>query len=221
LGLVVALKPSLAPVLLWPMFRRDWRTLGAAVLTGAAATLLGVLAAGPRATFSYARVLLDEQITGYWDNASLRSTAIRFFTDNDYTQSLVDLPWIVPVVQALALGLVALTAYAVRGGSEWGLWAVVAASLMASPVAWHNYLVLLAPAVVLLVSRRWYAAGVLLIGLQLIPAQWTLLWNEQGTLLATVALSLYSFILVAHWISLVAAAKLTVPDKSAAQPAGN
>lgn len=220
LGLVVAFKPSLAPVLLWPLFRRRWEALGAAVLSGAAATLLGVLAAGPRATFSYVQVLLDEQVTGYWDNASLHSTAIRFFSDNDYTQNLVNLSWVVPAVQIMAIGLVVLTAYAVRGGSEWGLWAVVAASLMASPVTWHNYLVLLAPAVMLLVARRWYAAGALLIGLQLIPAQWTLLWSEQGTLLATAALSLYSFILVAHWMALISAANLSPFDKRAAEPGG-
>lgn len=207
LGLVVALKPSLVLVLSWPLLRRRWETLGAAALAGAATTLLGILAAGPRATLDYAGVLLGEPITGYWDNASLRSTAIRFFTENDYTQNLASLPWTVPLAQVVALALVVLTAWRVRGGTEWGLWAVVAASLLASPVAWHNYLVLLAPAVMLLVARGRYAVGLLLIGLQLIPAYWTLLWDEQGTPLATVALSLYSFILLAHWLVLLAASR--------------
>ncbi len=51
-------------------------------------------------------------------------------------------------------GLVLLTAYAVRSDeSEMGLWALVAASLLASPVARHNYLVLLGPGILLLLAR--------------------------------------------------------------------
>lgn len=203
LGLVAAFKPTLVLVLLWPLFRRRWGTLGAAVLSGAGATLLGFVAAGPRVTFEYAGTLLGESVNGYWDNASLHSTAIRFFTENDYAENFAQLPWMVVVAQVLALGLVGLTAYLVRGGTEWGLWAVVAASLLASPVAWNNYLVLLAPAVVLLFARGRYAPGALLIGLQLVPPRWPLFWNGDETLLATFALSLYTFILLAHWIPLL------------------
>jgi hypothetical protein len=202
LGLVAAFKPTLVLVLLWPLFRKRWETLGAAMLAGAGATLAAFVAAGPRTTFEYAGVLLGESVDGYWDNASLRSVAIRFFTENEYAANVAQLPWMVAVVQALALGLVVLTAFLVRGGTEWGLWAVVAASLLASPVAWHNYLVLLAPAVMLLFARRRYAAGTLLLGLQLVPARWPLLWSEQETLLAAFAISLYAFILLAHWLSL-------------------
>jgi len=202
LGVVAALKPTLALVLLWPLFRRRWETLLAAVGSGAGTTLFAFLAAGPRTTFEYAGVLLGESVDGYWDNASLHAAAIRLFTENEYAQNLAQLPWLVPVVQALALGLVVLTAFLVRGGTEWGLWAVVAASLLASPVAWHNYLVLLGPAVVLLFARGRYAAGVLLILLQLIPARWPLLWTGQETLIATAAISLYTVILLAHWLVL-------------------
>jgi hypothetical protein len=220
LGVGAALKPTLVLVLLWPLFRRRWETLGAAVLSGAGATLLGFVAAGPKATFDYARTLLGESVNGYWDNASLHSTAIRFFTENDYAESLAELPWAVPVVQALAVGLVILTAFLVRGGTEWGLWAVVAASLLASPVAWNNYLVLLAPAVMLLFARGRYAPGALLIGLQLVPARWPLFWSGQETLLATLALSLYTFILLAHWLSLLFYGVYGVygPDDSKARP---
>ena len=202
LGVVAALKPTLVLVLLWPLFRRQWKNLGAAVASGAAATLVAFVAAGPRTTFDYVGTLLGEPVTGYWDNASLRAVAIRFFTENDYAENLVQLPWMVTVFQVVGLGLVVLTAYLVRGGTEWGLWAVVAATLLASPVAWHNYLVLLGPAVVLLFARRRYGVGVLLICLQFVPARWPLLWEEQETLIATAAISLYAVILLVHWISL-------------------
>lgn len=214
LGLVAALKPTLVLVLLWPLFRRRWETLGAAVLAGAGATLAAFVAAGPRATFDYAGVLLGESVDGYWDNASLHAVAIRFFTENEYAANVAQLPGMVAVVQVLALGLVVLTAFLVRGGTEWGLWAVVAASLLASPVAWHNYLVLLAPAVILLFARGRYAPGVLLLGLQLVPARWPLLWSEQETLLATFAISLYAFVLLAHWVSLAYYGSRGAPAKA-------
>lgn len=114
LGVVAALKPTLLLVLLWPLFRKRWETLGAAALSGAGATLLAFVAAGPRATFEYAGVLLGESVDGYWDNASLHAAAIRFFTENEYAGNVAQLPWMVPAAQVLALGLVVLTAFLVR-----------------------------------------------------------------------------------------------------------
>jgi hypothetical protein len=36
-----------------------------------------------------------------------------------------------------------------------------------------------------------------------VPPRWPLFWNGDETLLATFALSLYTFILLAHWIPLL------------------
>src|SRR5215204_4196734 len=57
LGLVVALKPSLLPVLLWPLARRRWRTLMAALVSGAILTLVSLIVLGPGATLDYIGVL--------------------------------------------------------------------------------------------------------------------------------------------------------------------
>ena len=65
----------------------------------------------------------------------------------------------------------------IRHGPEVGLWVLVAASLLASPIAWHNYLVLLGPGILLLLARGRAAPAFLLLALQSIPAQWPLLWN--------------------------------------------
>ena len=48
LGLIVAVKPQLAPVLLWPLVRRRrrWRAFGAALASGATATLAAMVVAG-------------------------------------------------------------------------------------------------------------------------------------------------------------------------------
>ncbi len=207
LGLVVALKPSLLPVLLWPLVRRKWRAFVAAVVCGAAVTLVGVVVLGPGATLDYIGVLRDRSVSPYWDNASLPSAAARLFTENPYAQNVATLPWMVPVGYALGIAAIALTAMRIRHGPEVGLWVLVAASLLASPIAWHNYLVLLGPGVLLLLARGMAAPAFLLLALQSIPAQWPLIWNQRGTVVATLAMTLYLYILIAHWLALLAATR--------------
>ncbi len=201
LGLVLALKPSLAPLILWPLFRRQWEMLGATIVSGAAATLIGSLMLGAQATLKYVEVVRGVELEAFWDNASLPSAALRLFTENEFTRPLADWPWMLPVAYAVGIGLVFLTAYLVRDGAEGGLWAMVAASLIASPIAWNNYLVLLGPGILLLFARRWAPLALLLLALQFIPAQWPDLWSGQDTVLATLALTLYLYVLVAHWLS--------------------
>jgi alpha-1,2-mannosyltransferase len=207
LGLVVALKPSLLPVLLWPLVRRRWRALLAALISGAVATLVGVLVLRPGAKLDYIRVMREQPVSTYWDNASLPSAAARLFTENPYAQTVATLPWMVGVGYALGIIAIVLTAIRVRHGPEVGLWALVAASLLASPIAWHNYLVLLGPGVLLLLARGRAATAFLLLALQAVPAQWPLIWNDRGTVTASLAMTLYLYILIAHWLALLAATR--------------
>jgi alpha-1,2-mannosyltransferase len=209
LGLVVALKPSLAPVLLWPLVRRRWGALGAALVSGAAATLIAAVAVGPQATLDWLRLLSDRSpsLMPYWDNASLPGAAARLFTESEFAQHVAILPWTIPVAYALGIGAIAITAARAGRGSEVGLWALIAASLLASPIAWHNYLVLLGPGILVLLARGRTAPAFLLLALQSIPGQWPLLWNEEDTVVASLALTLYLYILIAHWLALLPAAK--------------
>jgi alpha-1,2-mannosyltransferase len=210
LGLVVAVKPSLLPVLLWPLARRRWGALAAGLVSGAAATLLGVLVVGPRATLDWLGLLSGSPLSPYWDNASLPSAAARLFTENEFAEPVAILPWLVPVAYVVGFGAVLFTAWRVRGGSEAGLWALVAASLLASPIAWHNYLVLLGPGVLLLLARGWAAPAFFLLALQSIPPQWPLLWSGDDTLVASIALTLYLYVLVAHWLAFLVVRKDTL-----------
>lgn len=224
LGVVLALKPSLAPLVLWPLFRRQWEMLGAAIVSGAAATLTGSLVLGSQATLVYVGIIRGVELEAFWDNASLPSAALRLFTENEFTQPLATWPWMLPVSYAIGIGFVVFTAYRVRDGSEGGLWAMVAASLLASPIAWHNYLVLLGPGILLLMARRRVPLALLLLALQFIPAQWPDLWSSQDTVLATLALTLYLYILVAHWLAFLTLGKERketdeiVPARSEAAP---
>jgi alpha-1,2-mannosyltransferase len=207
LGLVVALKPSLLPVLLWPLARRRWKALLAALISAAVATLLGVIVLGPGETLDYIGVLREQSVSAYWDNASLPSAAARLFTENPYAQNVATLPWMVGLGFAFGIIAIVLTAVRVRHGAEVGLWALVAASLLASPIAWHNYLVLLGPGILVLLARGRAAPAFLLLALQSIPAQWPLIWNDSGTVAASLAMTLYLYILIAHWLALLAATR--------------
>ena len=221
LGIVVALKPSLAPVLLWPLVRRRWDSFSAACVSGLAASLLGFVVAGPSATLRYVGILNEGSANPYWDNASIPAAAARFFTEHPYGQNLATLPWMVYVGYALGIGVLALTAVRVRDGGEAGLWALVAASLLVSPIAWHNYLVLLGPGILLLLARGRVAPALLLLALQAIPAQWILLWNDERTVLATLALTLYLYILLAHWAIFLLAARPHVPEPATVKTGPN
>jgi alpha-1,2-mannosyltransferase len=214
LGLVVALKPSLVPVLLWPLVRRRWRTVVTAVAAGVVATVIGAVVVGFGATLDWLELLSGSSASAYWDNASLPAAAARLFTDNPYARHVAVLPWTVPVAYALGIAAVAVTAWRVRGGAEVGLWALVAASLLVSPITWHNYLVLLGPGILLILARGWVAPAFLLLSLQAIPGQWVLLWNEHGTVAATLALTLYLYILILHWLVLLFAVRepASVPE---------
>src|SRR5215212_3650992 len=214
LGLVVALKPSLLPLLLWPLVRRRWRTVVAAIGAGAGATLIGAAVVGPGATLDWLRLLSDSSASPYWDNASLPSAAARLFTESPFAQHIAILPWTIPVAYALGIGAIAVTAARVRQGAEVGLWALVAASLLAAPIAWHNYLVLLGPGILLLLARGWTGPAFLLLAIQSIQGQWPLLWNESDTVAATLALTLYFYILIAHWLAFLYAARKPGPEPS-------
>lgn len=137
------------------------------------ATLLGVLAAGPATTLiEYPKVLLEVRLDGNPVNASLPGTAARLFTDTEFSDPIAALPWTVSGAYVLGVAVVVLSAVKAQRDPEMGLWALVAASLLISPVAWHNYLVLLGPAILLLLSRGHTTLALLLLALQFVPSQW-------------------------------------------------
>ncbi len=201
LGLVVTMKPSLAPVLLWPLVRRRWGMFGASIASGAAVMLVGTIIAGPGATLDWLRFVANRGIDEVWTNASLPGQADRLFRENDFAEPVAVLPWMVPVAFVLGIGLVLLTAAKARQGSEMGLWALVAASLLASPVAWENYMVLLGPGILLLIARGRWAVALVLLALQTFPSEWRLLWEDANQTVAALALALYCFVLIAHWLA--------------------
>jgi alpha-1,2-mannosyltransferase len=201
LGLVITLKPSLAPVLLWPLVRRRWGMFGASIASGSTAILAGAIVVGPGATLDWLRFVANREIDEVWTNASLPGQADRLFRENEFAEPIAVLPWMVPAALVLGIGLVLLTAARVRRDPETGLWALVAASLLASPVAWENYLVLLGPGILLLIARGRWPMALLLLALQTFPSEWRLIWQDANKTVAALALTLYCFVLLVHWLA--------------------
>ncbi|CAM3654152.1 glycosyltransferase family 87 protein [Kibdelosporangium persicum] len=188
LGLVVAIKPTLAPILLLPVVRRQRHTMLAAAAAVAAATIAG-LAAGPENTVRWLQVLRIEQLSTFGDNASLPSLVARFGGP----------AWLGFVV---AGALLIYTLRKVRHDPDIALWAVTAATLLLSPVAWHNYLVLCFPGVYVVLRRRRSATTALMVTLPLIGVEWGLhLWHGDS-LVDKAGQSLYCFVLLTYWYAL-------------------
>ncbi|AHY47570.1 Protein of unknown function (DUF2029) [Rubrobacter radiotolerans] len=203
LGFTIAIKPSLLPLVLWPLVRGRWRHFLATLAGGAGATLFAAVVAGFGTTLAWLRLLTDSPLNTYWDNASLPAATARLFTENQFATNLAELPWTVNVAYGLGLAAIALTAWlARRDESGVGFWALVAASLLAAPIAWHNYLMLLVPGVLVLISCRRYALAFFLLALQVLPPQWPLLWQD-GTRLDAIMLTMYCPILLVHWLALL------------------
>jgi hypothetical protein len=204
LGLVVALKPSLAPVLLLPLVRRHWDVLTAAVGVGGLATLAGWFAAGSQSFPNWVQMVLDRPVQAYVDNASLVGTALRLTAQSPGVDPLVELPGGAAIGLLLGVALVAVTTWAVRRppalGPDTGLWAMTGVSLLASPLSWHNYLMLLMPGVLVLVVRGRWPIAVLLLALSFIGMEWQWVWGAPAP---AVLMSLYCGVLLAYWAALL------------------
>jgi arabinofuranan 3-O-arabinosyltransferase len=193
-GTVVALKPSLAPLLLLPVALRRWRPALAAWGAAAGASLLGVLVAGPATGLQWLRIGLTEPVPDTADNASLPGVAVRLG---------------LPSAVGTALGLVVLAVTlavlhrrrAQVDPAGTAPWAVLAAGLLLSPIAWHNYLMLLWPGLLVLLARgpRWRPGRVaVLLAVAVVPVSWNALWPP-GEWWALPGRCLYCLVLIAYW----------------------
>ncbi|MFD6399062.1 glycosyltransferase family 87 protein [Nocardia sp. NPDC060249] len=203
-GIVVALKPSLAPILLLAAVQRQWLPFKAGIAGAAVASLIGVLVAGPSSAAGWLRIALSEPVSGWVDNASLPGLAVRFG---------------LPSAIGTVLGL------AVLAGTLWwcghhrdridpggtALWAVLAAALLFSPLAWHNYLMLLWPGVLVLITLGRGEITAIALAVPVFPVSFTVELPPHSSVTAAVTHSLYCAVLVGYWVILVRGATLSAP----------
>ncbi|MFD3704037.1 glycosyltransferase family 87 protein [Nocardia sp. NPDC058658] len=195
-GIVVALKPSLAPILLLAAVQRQWVPFKAGIAGAALASLIGVFVAGPSSAMGWLRIAFSASVPGWVDNASLPGLAVRFG---------------LPSAIGTVLGLVVLA------GTLWwcgrhrdrvdpggtALWAVLAAALLFSPIAWHNYLILLWPGVIALITLGRGELTAIALAVPIFPVAFTVELPPHSSVTAAVARSLYCAILVGYWAILV------------------
>ena len=213
-GVTVALKPSLAPLLLLPLALRRWRPAAAGFGAAAGASLLGVLVAGPASGLQWLRIGLTEPVPDTADNASLPGLAVR-----------LGLPAAVGTLLGLAVlaGTLAVLGRWRREVDPAGTapWAVLAAGLLMSPIAWHNYLMLLWPGVLLLLVDGALARGgpetrhstpyrpgraAVLLAVAVIPVSWNALWPA-GEWWALPGRMAYCAVLLAYWWVLLSSSR--------------
>jgi alpha-1,2-mannosyltransferase len=204
-GVTVALKPSLAPMLMLPLALRRWSSLWAGMGAAAGATLVGVLLAGLASSRRWLGIVSHEPVRDHIDNASLAGLAVRFGLPS--TLGLL----LGVVVFAGTLGWIARHRDRIDPAGT-APWAVLAAAMLCSPITWHNYLLLLWPGVlVLLQSGRWHLPAVLLAA-QAVPVSWSDLWQPEAPL-AELGQSLYCAMLAGTWLAFVCSANGLVSSR--------
>ncbi|MBW0102116.1 glycosyltransferase family 87 protein [Pseudonocardia sp. KRD291] len=218
-GVTVAIKPSLAPLLLLPLVQRRWPALRAGLAAATLATLAGMAAAGFSTGPQWLRMALTEPVATVLDNAALPGMAIRW-----------GLPSLVGTLVGVALLVGTLLLFGLRtrwygiaersergtsigtsarGADPAGVapWAVLATGLLTAPISWHNYLIVLWPGLLVVVASgragdtRRVVVGALL-ALAFIPITWSDLWAP-GDPFTLVGHALYTAILLAAWLTLL------------------
>ena len=153
IGLAAAIKVFPALILLPFLVSRRWRVVTYAGAAGALLTVIGVVALGPADALDHIRAGTGSEGFGYWDaspaNIGWWGLATRWLSPNGWVPHLS--------LGALGLvlavgGIVVFLALAARPRAEFTedtFWATVPLMLLAWPIVWDHYLVLMLPWVVL------------------------------------------------------------------------
>ncbi len=207
MGFAIAIKPVLLPLLLLPLLRGQRGQLAAGVISTAVASAIGVAIAGWSSVPGWLGVLPVSEANPFVGNASIPGTLARLFSSNRDATPIAELPGVMALAFLLGLAVLALTLARVRhrppdGSPDTAVWGLTAAALLASPIAWNTYLVLLAPAVLVVLAAGRKAQALLLLALPLIGVEWLALWAPRAPG-ASVPLSLNFVILLCYWLVLL------------------
>jgi hypothetical protein len=82
---------------------------------------------------------------------------------------------------------------------EHAIWSITAAALLLAPIAWNNYLVLLAPSLPMLLARGRWRAALPLLALPVIGIDWLGVVHDGDSWLTRLSMSLYCGMLLTYW----------------------
>ncbi|HEX5466885.1 MAG TPA: glycosyltransferase 87 family protein [Candidatus Limnocylindrales bacterium] len=150
LALSLSIRPYLATVLAGRALWRAWRSIAWTVLGGIVLIVLTAVVTGPGAFVDFLRVLGNVRFAGAPHNGALVGVADAF--------GLAGPVLTVVTVVAIVIALAAIVVAWRIGDPDLTFAVAVGASLLASPVIWDHYLMLLAiPAAFLAERGRWWA----------------------------------------------------------------
>jgi hypothetical protein len=142
LGVAASVKPFLGLLVLWMLWRREWRALQGIAYSGLAAFLCGLLVFGVAGHSEWLAATWATSWTWSAMNASLLGIVTRALTVTPYHVPFGIAAWlVVPIWLPAVAGISVLLARRLRGASvddAWGL--LVAGALLISPLGWTYYL---------------------------------------------------------------------------------
>jgi hypothetical protein len=202
-ALVVGLKPSLAPLLLLPLVHRRRRELAVGIGAAAGFSLAGVLVAGPASALEWLHLATGTPAPEVDANASLPGLVARLGGPGQAG-------WVITVVVVIT-ALVWARGHRGQdpvprgtvGPRDVLLFEITAGCLVAAPIAWLNYWVMLWPgALALLRAGRGRIAVPLLVA-PIVPVAWGNLWQAAPHApLSLAGRSLYTVVLLGFWVAL-------------------
>ena len=155
LGVTLWLKPVALPLLLLCLMRKDWRALGAAIVTAATGYLAVALWVGFGVFARYFTTVLPEVNAIYrasWGNISVTSLAWRVFVGtSEGTTGRVAVPPLYASSVAASLGAVLLPGLLLLTACvaakrlrslDWSFALMAAVCIILGPISWPHYLVL-------------------------------------------------------------------------------
>lgn len=188
IGVATAIKPFLAPLLIWLVWRREWRAIGAAVAASLIVFAVGLVTFGVDSYADWRHVVGGVDWYARPVNASMWGGVYRAFTVNPRFASVVDLGhgalWLTAILGAIvAMATWGRCRQLRELDAEWTI--VLTATLLICPLGWVYYGCLLLPGW----RARW--PGILATACWLVPTPWitagqpsalaTVLWGSTAT----------------------------------------